>query len=94
MADEVLESKLEERAEKALFAAVNQAEKDATQAIDNEDYSAAMTALSKLREPVDNFFDNVMVNTDDETIRANRLALMRRIKTATGAVADFSKIEG
>ncbi|MFD0915987.1 glycine--tRNA ligase subunit beta [Pseudahrensia aquimaris] len=94
IADEVLESKLEEAEEKALFNAVNQAESDAAQAIENEDYSAAMTALSQLREPVDNFFEKVMVNAEDATIRANRLALMRRIRDATGAVADFSKIEG
>ena len=53
-----------------------------------------MAVLAKLREPVDSFFEDVMVNVNDAKVRANRLALMRRIKDATGTVADFSKIAG
>ncbi|MEM8749975.1 MAG: glycine--tRNA ligase subunit beta [Pseudomonadota bacterium] len=94
VADEVVESRLQEQAEKALFAAVNQAESDAAQEVEKEDYSSAMLALAKLREPVDSFFERVMVNADDADIRANRLALMRRIRTATETVADFSRIAG
>ncbi|NGO50904.1 glycine--tRNA ligase subunit beta [Allomesorhizobium camelthorni] len=85
---------LREDAEKALFAAVNQAESQAAQAIQNEDFSAAMRALSALREPVDSFFERVLVNDEDIAIRANRLALLARIRAATGQVADFSKIAG
>ena len=85
---------LREDAEKRLFAAVNQAEKDAAEAIQNEDFSAAMLALSALREPVDSFFERVLVNDEDQDIRANRLALLARIRAATGEVADFSKIAG
>jgi glycyl-tRNA synthetase beta chain len=76
----------------ALYEAVNQAENDAGQAIDRQDFSAAMTALAALREPVDSFFEQVLVNDEDEAVRANRLALLARIRTATGHVADFSKI--
>jgi glycyl-tRNA synthetase beta chain len=47
-----------------------------------------------LREPVDSFFEAVLVNADDEAVRANRLALLAMIRHATGAVADFSKIAG
>ncbi|RTL97085.1 MAG: glycine--tRNA ligase subunit beta [Hyphomicrobiales bacterium] len=83
-----------EEAEKKLFAAVNQAEKEAGQAIQNEDFSAAMLALSVLREPVDSFFEGVLVNDEDQAVRANRLALLARIRTATDQVADFSKIVG
>ncbi|WP_192363139.1 glycine--tRNA ligase subunit beta [Mesorhizobium mediterraneum] len=83
-----------EDAEKALFAAVNQAEKEAGQAIHNEDFSAAMLALSALREPVDSFFERVLVNDEDQAVRANRLALLARIRAATDQVADFSKIAG
>jgi glycyl-tRNA synthetase beta chain len=78
--------------ETALYEAVNQAENDAGQAIDRQDFSAAMTALAALREPVDSFFEQVLVNDEDEAVRANRLALLARIRTATGHVADFSKI--
>ena len=81
-------------AEKKLFAAVNQAEKEAGQAIQNEDFSAAMLALSVLREPVDSFFEGVLVNDEDQAVRANRLALLARIRAATDQVADFSKIVG
>ncbi|MBZ9995356.1 glycine--tRNA ligase subunit beta [Mesorhizobium sp. BH1-1-4] len=81
-------------AEKSLFAAVNQAEKQAGEAIQNQDFSAAMLALSVLREPVDSFFEHVLVNDEDLSVRANRLALLTRIRTATGQVADFSRIAG
>ncbi|MDX8438086.1 glycine--tRNA ligase subunit beta [Mesorhizobium australafricanum] len=83
-----------EEAEKTLFAAVNQAEKQAGQAIKNEGFSAAMLALSVLREPVDSFFERVLVNDEDQAVRANRLALLARIRAATDQVADFSKIVG
>ncbi|WP_217573523.1 glycine--tRNA ligase subunit beta [Mesorhizobium sp. GbtcB19] len=83
-----------EDAEKMLYAAVNHAEKEAGQAIKNEDFSAAMLALSVLREPVDSFFEGVLVNDEDQAVRANRLALLARIRAATDQVADFSKIVG
>ncbi|MER8769522.1 glycine--tRNA ligase subunit beta [Mesorhizobium sp. M0923] len=83
-----------EGAEKTLFAAVNQAERQAGEGIQNEDFSAAMLALSVLREPVDSFFEKVLVNDEDQAVRANRLALLARIRAATDRVADFSKIAG
>ena len=85
---------LREPAEKKLFDAVNQAEKNVGEAIQKQDFSAAMLALSVLREPVDSFFEAVLVNDEDEAVRANRLALLARIRVATGQVADFSKIAG
>jgi glycyl-tRNA synthetase beta chain len=81
-------------AETTLFDAVNHAESKAGEAIGAQDFSAAMTALSALREPVDSFFEDVLVNDEDAEVRANRLALLRRIRAATGQVADFSKIAG
>ncbi|CAM5567516.1 Glycine--tRNA ligase beta subunit [Mycolicibacterium aubagnense] len=83
-----------EDAEKKLFAAIAQAEAQAGEAIGREDFSGAMVALSALREPVDMFFDKVLVNDDDTAVRANRLALLSRIRSATDRVADFSKIAG
>ena len=83
-----------ERAEKALYSAENQVEKDAAQAIQNQDFSGAMKALATLREPIDSFFEEVLVNDENDSIRANRLALLNRIRQATGQVADFSKIAG
>ncbi len=83
-----------ENTEKSLFAAVNQAEKQAGEAIQNDDFSGALLALSVLREPVDSFFEHVLVNDEDQAVRANRLALLARIRAATGQVADFSRIAG
>ena len=80
--------------EEVLFAALNRAESDAGKAIDREDFSAAMRALSTLSEPVDSFFEGVLVNDDDASVRANRLALLARIRAATDQVADFSRISG
>ena len=94
IASAVEPSLLKDEAEKKLSSAVNQAGKDAAQAIQNEDFSGAMRALSVLREPVDSFFEAVLVNDPDENVRANRLALLSRIRAATGQVADFSKIAG
>ncbi|SFT94960.1 glycine--tRNA ligase subunit beta [Mesorhizobium sp. YR577] len=94
VADAVDPALFREEAEHKLFAAVNHAESQAAQAIQNEDFSAAMLALSVLREPVDSFFEGVLVNDEDEAVRANRLALLSRIRAATDKVADFSKIAG
>ncbi|WP_075654376.1 glycine--tRNA ligase subunit beta [Pseudochrobactrum sp. B5] len=80
--------------ERALFAAVQSAETKAAAAIAKEDFSAAMSAMAELRAPVDAFFDKVMVNDENEAIRANRLALLAKIRSVTGQVADFSKISG
>ncbi|MEZ5804076.1 MAG: glycine--tRNA ligase subunit beta [Rhizobiaceae bacterium] len=94
IAESVDPAKFREEAETALFAALNQAESKAAQAIQNEDFSAAMVALSALREPVDSFFEHVLVNDEDVDVRANRLALLARIRAATDQVADFSRIAG
>jgi glycyl-tRNA synthetase beta chain len=47
-----------------------------------------------LREPVDSFFEKVLVNDPDEKIRANRLALLSEMRKATARVAAFSQIAG
>ncbi|RWP93327.1 MAG: glycine--tRNA ligase subunit beta [Mesorhizobium sp.] len=94
VAETVESALLREDAEKSLFVAVNQAEKQAGEAIQNDDFSGALLALSVLREPVDSFFEHVLVNDEDQAVRANRLALLARIRAATGQVADFSRIAG
>ncbi|WP_412064621.1 glycine--tRNA ligase subunit beta [Rhizobium sp. SYY.PMSO] len=94
VADSISEALLKLDAEKDLFAAVKAASGEASDAIAKEDFRSAMAALSKLRAPVDRFFEDVLVNDEDAAIRANRLALLRLIREATGTVADFSKIAG
>jgi glycyl-tRNA synthetase beta chain len=80
--------------EKDLHRAVSAAEANAKKAVAEEDFTAAMRHIAKLRGPVDAFFDKVTVNDNDPSYRENRLKLLNRIREATLAVADFSKIEG
>lgn len=94
IAEGVSDELLKLDAEKALWAAVQVASKQASEAVSKKEYRSAMEALSKLRAPVDKFFEDVLVNDEDTAIRANRLALLKAIREATGTVADFSKISG
>jgi len=80
--------------EKTLATAIDQVKAEASDAVAKEDFAAAMSAMAKLRPAVDAFFDKVKVNDDDPAIRENRLKLLNEIRSATRAVADFSKIEG
>lgn len=80
--------------EKALHQAINQAVSAARRAVEAEDFEAAMSAIARLRAPVDAFFEHVTVNDKDPSFRENRLKLLNRIREATAEVADFSRIEG
>ncbi|MFZ1813363.1 MAG: glycine--tRNA ligase subunit beta [Rhizobiaceae bacterium] len=80
--------------ERALFETLGDVELLAGEAIEAENFEAAMTRLASLRAPIDAFFEKVLVNDPDEAVRANRLALLARIRAATATVADFSKISG
>ncbi|MDH2355077.1 glycine--tRNA ligase subunit beta [Bradyrhizobium sp. SSUT18] len=79
--------------EKALAKAIGEVAAEASAAVAKEDFAAAMSAMAKLRPPVDAFFDKVRVNDDDAKVRENRLKLLNEIRSATRAVADFSKIQ-
>jgi glycyl-tRNA synthetase beta chain len=87
-------SLLKEPEEMALAQAMVAVAPDASTAFAREDFAGAMSAMARLRPAVDAFFDKVTVNSDDKALRANRLILLNRIREATRAVADFSKIEG
>ena len=80
--------------ERALAAALAQAEGAAATAVAGEDFEAAMRALASLRAPVDLFFDKVTVNADDPALRLNRLRLLSALRRTTLTVADFSKVGG
>ncbi|NBC21395.1 MAG: glycine--tRNA ligase subunit beta [Alphaproteobacteria bacterium] len=82
-----------EETERALHSAIKQARGDVDAALANEDFEAAMSALARLRGPVDAFLDDVMVNVEDGEVRQNRLLILAAIRDALHAVADFSKIE-
>ena len=63
-------------------------------ALETEDFAAAMTALARLRVPVDAFFTGVMVNSDVEAERDNRLKLLGQVRAVMGRVADFGMVGG
>ncbi|MGP1395370.1 MAG: glycine--tRNA ligase subunit beta [Inquilinaceae bacterium] len=85
---------LEQAEERALYAALKNAEESMDGLLPAEDFTTAMTALAALRQPVDSFFDAVTVNADKPGLRANRLALLGRIVATMDRVAVFSRIEG
>jgi glycyl-tRNA synthetase beta chain len=80
--------------ERALFVALDQAEPQITQALEAEDFAAAMAAMARLRAPIDAFFDAVQVNVDNAVIRRNRLNLLSRIRTICLQAADLTKVAG
>lgn len=84
----------EPAAETALAWAVIAARADVDTALAAEDFAAAMTALSRLRGPVDTFFTDVMVNSDVPEERDNRLKLLAQVRDVMGRVADFGMIAG
>ena len=79
--------------EKVLAKTIEQAKFGCREALAKEDFSAAMSAMAKLRPAVDAFFDKVKVNDNDAKVRENRLKLLNEIRAATRVVADFSKIQ-
>jgi glycyl-tRNA synthetase beta chain len=62
--------------------------------LERENYAGAMGALATLRQPVDAFFDQVLVNADDAAVRQNRLCLLSQVRAAANQVADLSLITG
>ncbi|WP_417319266.1 glycine--tRNA ligase subunit beta [Emcibacter sp.] len=67
----------------------------ATQAaVEAEQFEEAMAQLATLRQPIDNFFDKVTVNSEDKGERQNRLCILSQIRNTMNLVADFSQIEG
>jgi glycyl-tRNA synthetase beta chain len=83
---------LKEPAEIALNAALAEVKPKADAAFDKGDYTASLQALAALKDPVDAFFDNVMVNAEDAALRANRLGLLAILHQAMNRVADLSKL--
>jgi len=80
--------------ERALFKALDDAEAVITPAMEKQDFTTAMSAMATLRTPVDAFFDAVQVNSDNNTVRRNRLNLLSRIRTICTSVADLTKVDG
>jgi glycyl-tRNA synthetase beta chain len=83
---------LREPAEKALFERVARLAPLVKSHVTNENYADALKALASVRDEVDRFFDDVMVNVDDPKLRANRLGLLKGLFDQLNAVADISRL--
>jgi glycyl-tRNA synthetase beta chain len=82
----------ENQAEDKLFEAYQEIGKKAKLRIAQKDYRLALKELTSLREPVDEFFDRVLVMAEDEKLKANRLSLLANIAQLFFKIGDFSKI--
>ncbi len=85
---------LREPAEAALAEAVEAVYAETGRALATGDYVDALAHLARLRPQVDAFFDAVMVNVEDEALRRNRLALLRRLADRLGSVAAIEHLSG
>ncbi len=84
---------LSEEQEKNLFGAIESMKRKFLQEVSEQKYADAFSHLSSLAEPVDNFFENVMVNSEDKETRQNRLAILAQLNKLFNAIADISKLE-
>jgi glycyl-tRNA synthetase beta chain len=89
---QVRDELLVEPVEKALMKALDLAQPQADIAFNQGHFTDSLKALATLREPVDAFFESVMVNAEDASLRNNRLALLSRLHTAMNRVADLAKL--
>jgi len=83
---------LAEEAERNLHEALSATEEKTAPLLENGDYQAAMRSFLGLKDPIDAFFDQVMVMAEDEKLRANRISLMARVAALFLRVGDFSKM--
>jgi len=88
----VSEILLQEPAEKALFAAMQDVAPKAQAQLAAGDYTASLQTLAALRAPVDAFFDSVMVNAEQLDLRLNRQGLLKTLHDAMNRVADLSRL--
>jgi glycyl-tRNA synthetase len=91
LSDEVNTALFEGDEERLLWDAYNQA---AANLNPDSDFDALLAELHGLRAPIDRFFENVFVMAEDETVRNNRLALLKRIADLALPIADLSQLQG
>ncbi len=89
---EVREKGLVEDAERALHNALKNARNKVAPLLEGRQYAQVLNELADLRDPVDRFFDDVMVMDDDEAVRDNRLALLGELRALFLDVADISRL--
>ena len=82
----------QEAAERQLWEALEAARQQVQPLLEAREYTPLLTALAELRAPIDRFFDDVMVMTDDENTKTNRLALLAALRALFLDVADISRL--
>ena len=85
-------ARLIEPAEQRLAATLEAVQPSADALFEQQDFAGSLQVLAGLKAPVDAFFDDVMVNAEDPALRANRLALLKRLHGAMNRVADLSRL--
>lgn len=93
VADNIDESLLSEPAEQQLYRAVNQAQAALAPLLKEADYTQILQKLASLDEPLTQFFDDVMVNSEDAALKGNRLALLKQVRALFLTVADISELQ-
>lgn len=88
----VNEALLTDDAEKQLFQHVNALKPKVSEQVEQGNYSPALALLAELKQPVDHFFDDVMVMSDDQDLRQNRLSLLQLVSHQFMQIADISKL--
>jgi len=78
--------------ETTLYDALQETRRKAFALLEKDDYEGALVEMARLRQPVDAFFNGVMVMVDDESVKNNRMSLLAEITGLFHQVADFSKI--
>lgn len=93
VSDSIDSALLQEEAEKALAAAIADANAKVAPLFANSDYTQALSILAQLRDTIDAFFDNVMVNAEDPALKANRLAMLQQLRGLFLQAADISLLQ-
>lgn len=92
-ADTINESLLQEPAELALYAKLNDIEQQTSPLIQQDNFEAALSIMATLQAPLDDFFDSVMVNTEDIGLKNNRQSLLKQIRYLFLQIADISFLQ-
>jgi glycyl-tRNA synthetase beta chain len=92
VADGLDAAALLEESEKELVGMIPQTARAVEELRASRNYGQALSEIARLRPAIDRFFDKVMVMVDDETLRANRLALLRTLLMEFSTIADFSEM--
>lgn len=93
VSDQVTEDLLAEEAEKVLYQAVTKAEATVAPLQADANYNQILQSLATLEAPLTGFFDNVMVNSEDEALKANRLTLLKQVRELFLTVADVGELQ-